>query len=57
MPDQELVARIRGRLPDEFSARLLDGAIAVLSHEDSPARVHQSASSFREPSDHHPIRA
>ncbi|MFB6418563.1 hypothetical protein [Bradyrhizobium tunisiense] len=48
MPDKELVARVRGRLTDDFALRLLDGAIAVLAHDDNPARVHQSASSFRE---------
>ena len=48
MPDQELVDRLRKRLPDDFSVRLLDGALAVLTQENNPARAHQCASSFRE---------
>lgn len=48
MPDQELVERVRKRLPDDFSVRQLDGALKVLTHEDNPARANQSASSFRE---------
>jgi Predicted pPIWI-associating nuclease len=48
MPDQELVERVRRRLPDDFSIRQLDGALKVLTQEDNPARANQSASSFRE---------
>ena len=48
MPDQELVERVRKRLPDDFSVRQLDGALQVLTQEDNPARANQSASSFRE---------
>jgi hypothetical protein len=48
VPDQELIERVRKRLPDDFSVRQLDGALKVLTQEDNPARANQSASSFRE---------
>jgi hypothetical protein len=48
LPDQELVERVRSRLPDDFSKRQFEGALIVLTQEDNPARAHQSASSFRE---------
>ncbi|MCP1968463.1 hypothetical protein [Bradyrhizobium elkanii] len=48
MPSHELVDKVRSRLPDDFSRRQLDGALAVLTQENNPARANQSASSFRE---------
>ena len=48
MPSQELVDGVRSHLPDDFSRRQLDGAMAVLTQENNPARASQSASSFRE---------
>ena len=48
LPSRELVDGVRSRLPDDFSRRQLDGALAVLTQENNPARANQSASSFRE---------
>lgn len=48
MPSQELIDKIKSRLPDDFSRRQLEGALAVLTQENNPARANQSASSFRE---------
>ncbi|WLA85206.1 hypothetical protein [Bradyrhizobium elkanii] len=48
MPSQELINKVRSRLPDNFSRRQLDGALVVLTQENNPARANQSASSFHE---------
>ncbi|MHC2664589.1 hypothetical protein ACMA5K_33885 [Bradyrhizobium diazoefficiens] len=48
MPDEILVAELRGRLPDEFSRTMLDGALQVLQQEQNPMRAQQFAATLRE---------
>jgi len=48
LPSHDLIEKVGSRLPDDFSRRQLDGALAVLTQENNPARANQSASLFRE---------
>ncbi|MCB1504345.1 MAG: hypothetical protein KDJ47_05145 [Hyphomicrobiaceae bacterium] len=45
---EELIEALRGRLPDEFSTALLDGAIRVLADPANRIRLNQFAGSMRE---------
>lgn len=46
--NEELLAALRGRLPDEFSTVLLDGAVRVLADLENRIRLNQFAGSMRE---------
>lgn len=46
--NEELIAALRERLPDEFSVVLLDGAVRVLADPENRIRLNQFAGSMRE---------
>jgi hypothetical protein len=52
MPDEALLNNLRRRLPDDFSHKMLDGALKALGQTDNPVRAHQFAATHRELMDH-----
>jgi hypothetical protein len=48
MPDEALVVELKGRLPDEFSRTMLEGALHVLRQHQNPMRAQQFAATLRE---------
>jgi hypothetical protein len=52
MPDQELVEKLKGRLSDDFSRDLLQGALAALVQENVATRAQHFSVSMRDLSDH-----
>jgi hypothetical protein len=51
MPDEALLESLR-RLSDNFSHKMLDGALKALGKADDPVGVHQFAATMRELMDH-----
>jgi hypothetical protein len=52
MPDEALLESLRRRLPDDFSRKMLDGALKALGKADDPVGAHQFAATMRELMDH-----
>lgn len=52
MPDEALLESLRRRLPDDFSHKMLDGALKALGKADDPVGAHQFAATMRELMDH-----
>jgi hypothetical protein len=48
MPEKSLIDKLRSRLPDDHSLKMLDGALKVLEQADNPMRAQQFASTQRE---------
>jgi hypothetical protein len=52
MPDKTLLDSLRKCLPDEFSHKMLEGALKALAQADNDVRAHQFAATMRELTDH-----